>query len=862
MKAAKVIAVGVVVVVVGGLLAGVGALAWVTGRALPQTSGELRVPGLGGPVAVTRDIHGLVNITAADPHDLFMAQGYVHAQERMWQMEVWRHIAAGRLSELFGAGSVETDRFIRTVGWHRAAGRDLAAVGPAGRLALEAYAGGVNAWLDANRGQLGLAFVVTGAEPAPWTPLDTLSWGKVQAWNLSGNMTSEIFRYLADARLGDPARTDELLAPREFGPVTVPTYADDEGLGGEGAIVDPVPGPPGAAALTPDQVAAWRAVARASAEASRIAGLDAGWGGLVGDHAVGSNAWAVSPSISSTDGALLANDPHLGISMPSVWFINGLHCAQVNEACPYDVTGVSFPGVPGVVLGHNARIGWGVTNAGLDVQDLVIETLDPADPDRYLGPDGTSLPMTTRVEEIRVKGGDAVTVEVRETIHGPILNDVDDRLAGAPPMALRWTGIHPVAAPDRTFEAFLGLNAASDWTTFRESLALFTAPAQNVVYADVDGHIGYQLPGYVPIRSDPGDRGDRPVSGSDGSGEWVGRIAFEDLPSALDPIDEWVVSANNAIVDEGYPAFLGGEWDPGYRAERIIDLIYAYGEDGLALDEMGAIQVDTTPLRARDVVLWLDGAEPDTEDGAAIARRIGEWAGDCEVDSLGCAAYLTWEYRVLRGLVDDDLGDLARDFVGSPIAWPFLARQLEEPRSSWWDDVTTPDVAETADLVILRAMDEAGAELRAALGGPDRWSWGRLHTATFREATIGTSGGVGPLEWYFNDGPVSVPGAAGVPNAQYYRLGRAYPDPTEPEFEPVAIDELFSVTNLPSYRLLIDMSDLDGGRIVITTGQSGNPFDRHYNDLIDHWRLGETLPLPFTPAAVDRSAASRLQLVP
>jgi penicillin amidase len=859
MRVARFIVVGLVIVVIGGLVVGVGAIAWITGRALPQTDGELAVAGLHAPVTVARDVHGIAHITALDPHDLFLAQGYVHAQERMWQMDVWRHIAAGRVAELFGEGSVDTDRFIRTLGWRQAAERDLAAASPTARSVLEAYSEGVNAWLEANHDRLGLAYVVTGADPEPWTPLDTISWGKVQAWNLGGNMDSELFRYLADARLGDPGLTDELLAPREFGPVIVPTRSDEVLASGDGGQARAAT--PAGTTLSSEAFAAWSDVAALGGEALRLAGLDTGGGGLAGDHGIGSNSWVIRPELSATGGALLANDPHLGISMPSIWFMNGLHCATVGEACPYDVAGVSFPGVPGVVLGHNARIAWGATNADPDVQDLVIETVDPADPSRYLGPDGTSLPFTTRTEEISVAGGDPVRLEVRETIHGPILNDVDDRLAGAPLMALRWTGIHPDAAPDRTLEAFLGLNVAQGWDDFRASLSLYGAPSQNFVYADVDGRVGYQLPGYVPIRSDPADVGDRPVSGSDGTGEWVGRIPFEDLPTLRDPTDGWIVTANNAIVDEAYPAFLGREWDPGYRAERIIDLVNLYADDGVTLDEMGPIQVDSVPLRARDIAFLLEDAVPDTEDGQTIAGRIGEWTGDCEIGSLGCAAYLAWEYRVLRAIFDDDLGDLARDYVGSPFSWVMLYRLLEDTGSAWWDDRSTTEV-ETADEVIRGAMDAAGAELRAAYGDPGGWSWGRLHTATFEEATIGASSGIGPLEWYFNKGPFAVPGAAGTPNAQYYRFRAAYPDPTDPESVPVGIDGLFAVTNLPSYRLLIDMGDLDGARIVTTTGQSGNPFDRHYGDLIDPWRLGGTVPLPFTATAIEAATVAELRLHP
>ena len=252
---------------------------------------------------------------------------------------------------------------------------------------------------------------------------------------------------------------------------------------------------------------------------------------MVGTHGVGSNNWVVAPGLTTTGGALLANDPHLGISMPSIWYLNGLHCAPVTDACPYDVAGASFPGVPAVALGHNARIAWGATNAGTDAQDLFIEQADPADPTRYLF-DGESRPFETRTEEIRVKGAsEPVLQEVRLTAHGPILNDVEKRLADAPLMSLNWTAI---AETDRTFEAILGLNTADSFEEFRESLSLYGTPSQNFVYADVDGHIGYQLPGTFPIR-DGDPTGLRPRPGDDGTHEWTGSIPFDELPVAARP---------------------------------------------------------------------------------------------------------------------------------------------------------------------------------------------------------------------------------------------------------------------------------------------------------------------------------------
>ncbi|MGE5156246.1 MAG: penicillin acylase family protein, partial [Betaproteobacteria bacterium] len=678
------------------------------------------------------------------------------------------------------------------------------------------------------------------------------------------NFDSEVFRYLADQTLGDPARTDDLFPGyREGAPVITQTGQQGSNLASRPrppavpSLASSGPIVPAGRPLDAAQLAAWQSVARLGQAALQVAGLDAA-DGLASDHGIGSNNWVVAPSMSLTGGALLANDPHLGISMPSIWYMNGLHCRIVDAACPYDVAGVSFPGVPGVVLGHNARIAWGATNVAPDVQDLVIERVDPANPANYLHL-GKSIPFDVRREQIKVKGGATVDLEVRSTVHGPILNGVEDKLTDAPPMALRWTA---TLDTDHTVEAILKLNTAANFDDFRASLSLFGAPSQNFVYADVDGHIGYQLPGDIPIRSNPDDRGARPVRGDDGSGEWTGRIPYDQLPWQLDPPDGWIVSANNAAVDANYPHFIGQEWDPGYRAERIIDLVNAYGADGLTLDELGAIQFDSSPLRARDIVPLLATAKPATEDGRTIAGRIAAWDGTCGIDSTGCAAWNAWEYRVLRDVFDDELGStLARDYVGSPFSWVVLTKLLDEPANRWWDDVTTPGQTEGAEQIVARAMDEAGAELRATVGSPDRWSWGRLHTATFREPTLGASG-IGPLEWYFDDGPHPVPGMAGAVNNTYYRYTAAYPDPADSAFRPVGIDHVFDMTNMPSYRLTIDMSDLDGARIVITTGQAGNPFDRHYNDQIGAWSSGRTIPLPFTAQAIAAAAVSTLTLTP
>ncbi len=889
----RMLAVLLVVVVVAVLAAG-GLLVWVGARALPQTTGTLHVAGLTAPVTVYRDASGVAQIVAESPDDLFFAQGFVHASERMWQMEVFRHIGSGRLAELFGTDQVDTDRFIRTLGWRQAAERDLAALPADVQRGLERYAAGVNAWIAAQQGKMPLAFVVAGLQagaagglggytPEPWQPVDSVVFGKVEAWSLGGNLEAEIFRVLADARLGNPALTDALApALGVDGPVIVPTGA--AGSFGAGAslpqagVDDPHAGTSTRAGVTGaarPATAAAGALRRAGAPAAstaaatgllRLDAIGSGIGALAGfgtsstafgNPGVGSNDWVVAPSKSATGHALLANDPHLGIQMPSIWYMNGLRCRSVSPACPYDVAGVSFPGVPAVILGHNARIAWGATNVGPDVEDLFIETPDPANPANYLYK-GASRPFTTRQETIKVAGGDPVTITVRETVHGPILSDVNDDLQATGTLyALRWTG---TAEPDGLLELFFRLDTAGSFDEFRAALSTYGAPSQNFVYADVAGNIGYQVPGRIPVRP-TGDLGDRPVDGASGAHDWTGWIPFDDLPGYRNPPGGIIVTANNAVVDGRYPYFIGHDWDPGWRATRIRALLdEAANNGGVTLADLSRIQTDTRLLRADDVVPALLTARPATADGRAVSDLIRTWDRRCDLDSRGCSAYEVSEWLLLRKAVDPWLGVLAPRYVGSDQSKVALRAFIADPAAVFWDDPNTAAV-ETLDGRLADALDAAGSELRAALGDPSRWAWGRLHRTTFREQTLGESG-IAPLEAYFDMGPYGAPGTSDAVDNITTTLGAWYPDPKDANARPGTLFDAFAASTIPSYRLAVDMGNLDGTRIIQTTGQSGNPLDRHYGDLIDDWLAGRTLPFPFTPTAVQRAATATLTLEP
>ncbi len=880
---------GLLVVALVAALVGAGLvgslLGWVALRSQPQVAGTLRVAGLATPVEVIRDRAGIAHVYADTPDDLFFAQGFVHASERMWQMEVFRRVGAGRLSELFGASQLETDRFLRTLGWRRAAERDLAALDATTVRALQRYADGVNAWLAHGRGRRSLAFVVAGIqsgqgggldgyEPEPWTPLDSVAFGKLQAWSLGGNYDAELFRLLADGRLGDPALTDALFPAYPDGAPTITTSADLVRAADPGASAAGPPAPEeidagATSAASPAGTADVPALdAREAAGLARLADLGdaigaiAGFdeaGSALGHPGVGSNNWVVAPSKSATGAALLANDPHLGVQLPSIWYMNGLHCRVVSAACPYDVAGVSFPSAPGVILGHNARIAWGATNTGPDVQDLFVETPDPANPDHYLYR-GASIPFTTREETIAVAGGDPLTITVRETVHGPILNDVVEDLAGSARLyALHWTAL---VETDGLIGAFLRLDAAASSADVRAALRDYVAPAQNFVYADVDGNIGLQVPGRIPLRP-AGDDGRRPVDGASGTHDWTGYVPYEDLPALDNPPDGLIVTANNKPVDGAYPYHLGTEWDSGWRATRIRQLLdEAVANGGVTQADLSAIQLDTRLLRADDLAPALVAARPTTADGAEVQRLVRAWDRRCDLDSRGCAAYEVTEWHLIRAVFDPWLGTLAATYVGSEPSRLAVRAAVADPAFPFWDDPHTTTL-ETRDGRLGAALDAAGAELRTALGTPSRWSWARVHTTVFREQTFGRSG-IGILEGLFNVGPLGVPGTSDAVNNANTNLRGWYPDPEDPRSTPGTLRDAFTMTNHPSYRLAIEMTPdrLDAARIVISTGQGGNPGGRHYSDLVADWIAGRTVPLPFSRAAVEAATSTRLVLEP
>jgi penicillin amidase len=766
-------------------------------RTFPQERGTIQVTGLDNQVEVYRDEWGIPTIYAHTAHDLFFAQGYVHAQDRLWQMEFSRRVAPGRLSEVLGDAALENDRYLRTLGMGRAAQAEAERLDPEARAALEAYSAGVNAYL-AEGHPLPLEFTLLGFQPEPWTPADSIGWGKVMAMFLGNNEEAERLRVDLISQVGEE-RMRQL----------TPSY-------------------PGDAPLIVSQEIDYDTLSTKTldrAEALRD------WLGFAGPDG-GSNNWVVSGQRSTTGRPLLANDPHLGIQMPSIWYELGLQCVELSAECSYQAVGASFPGTPGVVIGHNPWIAWGVTTLPADVQDLYVEKVNPDNPNQ-VEYQGQWEEMQVIREEIKVKGQETPeVVEVRLTRHGPIMNDVIDGLSQV--LALRWTALGETPL----LPSVLAMDQARNWDEFRAALRTWSIAGQNFVYADVEGNIGYQSTMWVPVRA-KGD-GSMPVPGWTGEYEWTGYIPYEEMPYAYNPAEGTLMSANNKVVGDDYPYLLTNDWDNGYRARRLTELLTA--KQVFSPEDFEAMQADDLVIPAREIVPYLAGLTSADEQVQGAIDRLSGWDYHCGLDSVGCAVFQAAFVNLLRGTFGDELGeDLTDQYISSEWAEPVLIGLLADPASAWFDDVTTPDRTESRDEALLRAVEQATADLTAQLGSKvDGWEWGKLHVAVFDH----TMGGVKPLNLIFNKS-TQASGCGAAVNATGF-------SPAEP----------FEVLSVPSYRQIVDLAEWAGSRSMHTTGQSGLPFHRHYADMMTSWRDIGYHPMLWTAAEVQAHAQAKLVLEP
>jgi penicillin amidase len=735
------------------LVAGVGgSFSWFRSSTLPALDGSIALPGLQKAVVIEREPSGVVHIRAQTDHDLFFAQGVIQVQDRLWQMEFQRRIGAGRLAEILGPRAVDQDRYLRTWGFYRAAQAAYAHLSPEARGVIDAYVEGINAYL-ASRPPLPPELRLLGVTPAPWTSTDVLVWTKMMAYNLADDRRAELRRFRLLARGLVPARIQTLM----------PLYPGEHASNAGHALVRPEPA------------------------AERLAAALLVQDGDNRQHlSRASNNWVVHGSHTVSGRPLLANDVHLGMQLPSTWYLMHLRSPG------FDVIGATLPGLPLVVIGRNRDIAWGVTNLAADVEDLyVIDTQDGG----YLYK-GKVRPFDSREEVIRVKGEADVHVRVRSTVQGPVISDVVSDAAGAATLALRWVGNDP---DDTTADAFLGINRARSWPEFLTALDRYVAPGQNFVFADTQGHIGYSASGRIPLRR-PGHSGLYPVSG-DGRWDWLGYIPPSQLPRRFDPASGFVATANNRITQPGYPYELSLEWgDEPYRFERIRQLLQA----GARQDRrsMRAMQQDMVTLLYFELRPMLDKLQPRSGPARRWRDRLLTWDGDCTADSAEATVFQAW-YTELTTLPTKETGT---------VYWNYPRYLLHALREG--DPACTArgmSCLEFAARALDKAVDRVG-------GSPP--AWGVLHHAHLAHALLTHT-----LLAHLTDR--SVPFGGGRYTVD---VGSYSPDD-------------WSMFHGPSYRQVIDLAQPEKSVFVLAGGQSGNWLSAQYADELPLWQKGGYLPM-------------------
>ncbi|MEG3627247.1 penicillin acylase family protein [Streptomyces poriticola] len=913
-RRARLVVLVLVLAVVGGLAFG-GYWSVSTVRAsFPQTKGSITLEGLSGPVDVKRDAYGIPQIYASSDEDLFMAQGYVQAQDRFYEMDVRRHMTAGRLSEMFGKGQVDNDAFLRTLGWHRVAQKEYdEKLSESTKKYLQAYAKGVNAYLDGKDAKsISLEYAALGFTndytPQKWTPVDSVAWLKAMAWDLRGNMQDEVDRSLMTSRLGPkqvadlyPAypydRNEAIVQDGQYDELTG-IFDGGDGSGGSSGTGTGDGTGTGSGTGAGTGTGTGTGSGTGGALQSQLAGLQNVLDDLpvavgVNGNGIGSNSWVVAGEHTITGKPLLANDPHLSPSLPSVWYQMGLHCRSVTDSCQYDVSGYTFAGTPGVIIGHNQDIAWGLTNSGVDVTDLYLEKIT-GDGYQY---DGKVVPFETREETIEVAGGSSKTIVVRETNNGPLLSDRDDDLvetgekatvdAAAPDrgdgygVALRWTALDP----GTTMDAVFAMDRAKDWNDFREAAALFEVPSQNLVYADRDDNIGYTLPGRIPVRAE-GHDGSVPAPGWDPDYRWTGEyIPQDELPYEYNPDRGYIVTANQAVVDEdAYPHTLTTDWGYGTRSQRIAALIEQKikGDGKISTDDMRQMQLDNSSEIAKLLVPYLQKIDIEDKDVREAQKLLDGWDYTQDADSAAAAYFNAVWRNILKLAFGNKLpkelrvkgqclwvdpvdstrpqdetqkvrecgqrdGEQAQPDGGD--RWYEVVRTLmEDPESDWW---STPayharkGADRNRDELFERAMIDARWELTAKLGKDiDTWSWGRLHRLFLKNQTLGTEG-PGFLKYALNRGPWELSGGEAAVNATGWNAAGGY-----------------GVVWVPSMRMVVNLDDPDKSKWINLTGASGHAYSSHYTDQTDKWAEGELLDWSFTEKAVEDSTSDTLVLKP
>jgi penicillin amidase len=786
---------------------------------MPLPDHEVDVTGLplSDFVEVIRDERGIPHIYGTNVDDILFAQGYVHAQDRFWQLEFWSHLSTGRLASLIGEPGVGADLLFRTFGFHKVALEEYENLEPEFKNDLINYTAGINAYIESRpQNRLSLEhFVLQFLNPeyvvGTYEPHYPLAWAKMMAYDLNGNYTSEISN----------SKTFNTLSPEIYN-LLIPPYPEEH----------------------PYIVEEWegRGTFASTGKANNFQQMTQSFfikyvtKDMQTNQSLGSNSWVVDGTLTDTGLPLLANDPHLSVQLPAIWYENGLHCFPKNRDCQLDTVGFSFAGSPYVIIGYNSDIAWGLTNMGPDVQDLFIEKINPGNENQYQV-DDEWIDMQRTTEIIEVAGSDPIVIEVRETHHGPIVSDrsfpinlsseegestfreearidLPDNFA----VSLSWSAL----IPGETFVGIREFNYASNWEEFREATKKFHVPAQNLLYADRDGNIGYQSPGKLPIRRD-GLHGDLPIEGWLSENDWQGFVDFEELPYTLNPSSGYIITANQSVhPDQPWPNY----YARGYRAEAIERVINQYMSGKISVDDMQAMQINNFDYSAAYVLPYVfNNVYIDSQ----VLTELKEWAiseekFEMNIESTGAAAWAVF-YKTLAEQTFEEL--VVFDNAGNEISLQpgnsdstseIFRTLLKDPNHIMWDDVNTSGKENLTDILerTLSISDKTIVEIFDSSDSDD-WEWGKIHTITYPTNLLGEAG-IPILTGLVNIGPVETSGSNFAINSTDWGFG-----------------DDFTIGSYPSMRMVVDLSNLDNSRTVLPSGQSGHVMSKYYDDQVDNW---------------------------
>ena len=786
---------------------------------MPLPDHEIDVTGLplSDFVEVIRDERGIPHIYGTNVDDILFAQGYVHAQDRFWQLEFWSHLSTGRLASLIGEPGVGADLLFRTFGFHKVALEEYENLEPEFKNDLINYTAGINAYIESRpQNRLSLEhFVLQFLNPdyvvGTYEPHYPLAWAKMMAYDLNGNYTSEISN----------SKTFNTLSPEIYN-LLIPPYPEEH----------------------PYIVEEWegRGTFASTGKANNFQQMTQSFfikyvtKDMQTNQSLGSNSWVVDGTLTDTGLPLLANDPHLSVQLPAIWYENGLHCFPKNRDCQLDTVGFSFAGSPYVIIGYNSDIAWGLTNMGPDVQDLFIEKINPGNENQYQV-DDEWIDMQRTTEIIEVAGSDPIVIEVRETHHGPIVSDrsfpinlsseegestfreearidLPDNFA----VSLSWSAL----IPGETFVGIREFNYASNWEEFREATKKFHVPAQNLLYADRDGNIGYQSPGKLPIRRD-GLHGDLPIEGWLSENDWQGFVDFEELPYTLNPSSGYIITANQSVhPDQPWPNY----YARGYRAEAIERVINQYMSGKISVDDMQAMQINNFDYSAAYVLPYVfNNVYIDSQ----VLTELKEWAiseekFEMNIESTGAAAWAVF-YKTLAEQTFEEL--VVFDNAGNEISLQpgnsdstseIFRTLLKDPNHIMWDDVNTSGKENLTDILerTLSISDKTIVEIFDSSDSDD-WEWGKIHTITYPTNLLGEAG-IPILTGLVNIGPVETSGSNFAINSTDWGFG-----------------DDFTIGSYPSMRMVVDLSNLDNSRTVLPSGQSGHVMSKYYDDQVDNW---------------------------